>query len=164
METWRPIEGWRYYEVSNLGRVRSTALSNEPRIRKPYPNHRNRYLQLMLKQDGAKQLFTIHGLVARAFIGPCPDGYEVAHINGDRSDCRAVNLVHKTKADNEADKIIHGTIATGFKLPHTRLSVEQIQEIRSRFAAGGILQKDLAAEYGIGKQHMSAIINRKKRQ
>lgn len=31
-------------------------------------------------------------LVARSFLGPCPAGHRVEHVNGDPGDDRAVNL------------------------------------------------------------------------
>jgi len=31
-------------------------------------------------------------LVARSFLGPCPQGHRVEHVNGDLSDDRAANL------------------------------------------------------------------------
>lgn len=44
--------------------------------------------------------------------------------------------------------------------PMAKLTAVQTQEIRDRYAAGGVQQKELAAEYGVSKQQVSKIIRR----
>jgi hypothetical protein len=44
-----------------------------------------------------------------AFVGPCPEGMEVCHNNGDPTDNRMENLRYGTHSSNEQDKLIHGT-------------------------------------------------------
>ena len=39
----------------------------------------------------------VHQLVAEAFIGPCPRGQKVVHLNGIFSDNRLVNLAYVPK-------------------------------------------------------------------
>jgi DNA-binding MarR family transcriptional regulator len=46
----------------------------------------------------------------------------------------------------------------------TKLTNEQVTDIRQRYAAGGVTQYALAAEYGIDQGHVSAIVNGKKRK
>lgn len=45
-----------------------------------------------------------------------------------------------------------------------KLTPEQVEEIRSRYAAGGILQRDLAAEYGVSKCTVLMVINGQSRR
>lgn len=52
---------------------------------------------------------TVHSLVALAFIGPRPHGYEVCHNNGNPLDNRVDNLRYGTSADNKLDQVRHGT-------------------------------------------------------
>lgn len=51
----------------------------------------------------------IHQLVLAAFVGPRPEGMEVAHENGDPQDNRLTNLSYKTKNGNMLDSVRHGT-------------------------------------------------------
>ena len=51
----------------------------------------------------------IHQIVLEAFCGPCPDGMEVLHGNGIRTDNRLSNLRYGTRSENNADSIRHGT-------------------------------------------------------
>ncbi len=108
-ETWRPIpdcNGW--YEVSDLGRVRSWKTSgtsprraSTPRILKPDVVKAG-YARVSLS-NVVKVNYTIHALVALAFLGARPDGLEVAHGNGDKLDNRLVNLRYATHVQNIAD-------------------------------------------------------------
>jgi HNH endonuclease len=41
----------------------------------------------------------VHQLVAEAFIGPCPPGKKLVHLNGDGLDNRRVNLAYVPKSD-----------------------------------------------------------------
>lgn len=53
----------------------------------------------------------VHRMVALAWLGgPPTEKHEVSHINGDRSDNRVENLAWKTHKENEADKVLHGTV------------------------------------------------------
>jgi hypothetical protein len=47
----------------------------------------------------------------------------------------------------------------GFHDPGQKLTDEQVQAIRSRYRAGGVTQRQLAAEYRISQGHMCAVIN-----
>jgi hypothetical protein len=41
----------------------------------------------------------IHQLVAEAFIGPCPRGHKLVHLNGNGLDNRRVNLAYVPESD-----------------------------------------------------------------
>lgn len=49
----------------------------------------------------------IHRLVLEAFVGPCPEGMEARHINGDHQDNRLENLCWGTKEENMKDRVLH---------------------------------------------------------
>lgn len=104
-EEWRPIVGYEgRYEVSNLGRVRRTPvivgyqLSADGYCYVGLPlDTENDYGGL--RRDGA-QTVRVHRLVARAFIGPCPEGKEVNHIDGVPSHNAVSNLEYVTRSEN----------------------------------------------------------------
>jgi hypothetical protein len=103
-ETWKPVVGYEgLYEVSDRGRVRTV-----PRILKPGTlNHGHLHVNLWINRKGKTR--TVHRLVAAAFIGPCPDGQEVRHLDGNPTNNAVENLKYGTRSENLLDRVRHGT-------------------------------------------------------
>ncbi|MPM75891.1 hypothetical protein SDC9_122885 [bioreactor metagenome] len=105
-ESWRGITGYEgYYQVSDLGRVRSLFYSNGRKIifnrlklLKPAIT-RDGYLQVTLCVNGSKQQWSIHRLVLSTFT-ETRDDLQVNHINGIKSDNRLINLEWCTQSEN----------------------------------------------------------------
>ena len=80
-EIWKPVVGYEgLYEVSNLGRVRSLNYRNTGKV-KELISHDNGfgYLIVELRNSGNRKTYSVHRLVAQAFI-PNPDNLpEVNH-------------------------------------------------------------------------------------
>lgn len=116
-ETWLPIPGYDgRYSVSDHGRVRSErrAVTNGNSSRtvpemvlRPYVRNGYSMVQLSVGDKGKHHL--IHRLVLLAFVGECPEGMEVRHLDGVRSNNRLANLAYGTKSENQRDRIRHGT-------------------------------------------------------
>src|SRR5699024_9822191 len=51
----------------------------------------------------------VHSLVAESFIGARPEGMEVCHSDGNKTNNHVANLRFGTSSDNELDKVRHGT-------------------------------------------------------
>ena len=107
-EVWKDISNYEgIYQVSNLGRIKS--LSREvikaygathklsERIKKI--NSDNYGYQVVRLHNGKGKTFKVHKLVANAFLGT-PDGLEVNHIDGDKSNNRVSNLEYCTRGEN----------------------------------------------------------------
>lgn len=94
-EEWRLISGYENYLVSDIGRVKNRRTGQ---ILKPGMSRW--YLQVGLYKNGPRKGLRVHRLVAQAFI-PNPDNLpEVNHINGDKTDNRAINLEWCTSSEN----------------------------------------------------------------
>lgn len=166
-ESWLPVVGFEgLYEVSNLGQVRGLdRLIGHPRGGQRLWRGRqlkqtvmsNGYFEVSLCSAGARIVRTVHSVVAEAFHGPGPAGYEVAHANGRRLDNRADNLSWKTRADNHADKIVHGTTNRGMRHGNAKLSDDSVRRIR-RLCARGWSHQDAAAIFGVSRANVSRII------
>jgi hypothetical protein len=76
----------------------------------------------------------VHRLVLEAFKGPAPIGYIARHRDNVRSHNIPDNLEWGTYADNETDKVRHGTFALRgycYKKPASRkLTPEQVESIK----------------------------------
>ena len=159
-ETFRPVVGYEgVYEVSNMGNVRSVdrvitdALGRRRRLKGKdliaVVNHGNRYLRVALLSPGRPQVIRyIHTLVAEAFIGPRPEGAEVAHRDGSRTNNRADNLRYATVAENQADRIAHRTSNRGGRHGMAKLTCDAVVEIRRRLA-NGETQQSVANAFGM---------------
>ncbi len=115
-EKWVPVPGWEgLYEVSNLGRARSLdRLSSDGSrrlrgtvLKASIASHG--YPTVTLWRDGSRQTFTVHALVARVFLGECPSGEEVRHLDGDRRNPALGNLAYGSRSQNVLDAVDHGT-------------------------------------------------------
>ncbi len=87
----------------------------------------------------------IHRLVALAFIGPCPEGQEVRHLNDIRTDNRLENLAYGTRTQNMEDRRRNGRMPLGENVYNAKLSNEQVREVR-RMVACGMKKKDVAKQ------------------
>lgn len=112
--------------------------------------------------EGKRYPLYVHQLVCETFHGPRPfPEAQVRHLNGMNTDNRAANLVWGTRAENEADKIRHGTRNQGERQGLSKLTEQQVREIRERYTAGGVFQRGLAAEFGVTQSCIWAIVTRK---
>lgn len=114
-ETWAPIPNWDgLYEASSLGRIRSLdritsrGARSKGRILRPGSNPKG-YLIYVLCREGVRSGHSGHALVASAFLGPRPDGMQVAHGDGMKTNNAISNLRYATRLENAADKKLHGT-------------------------------------------------------
>lgn len=100
-EMWKPVEDFKAYEVSDLGRVRRAVPDNLGRpCRVLKPNKINKgYLQVALYRNGKRHTFLVHVLVAQAFI---PNPLNLPQVNhlGENGDCRASQLEWRTEQGN----------------------------------------------------------------
>ena len=156
-EQWRAIPGLEgFYEVSDQGRVRSLGRwvtfidGRKPRWIRPRilrPNQGNHgYWTVKLSRGGRSRPTLVHRLIMAAFVGPCPDGQEVAHDNGIRTDIRLANLRYDTRKGNLADRRRHGTHLEGEGVPVAKLTEKQVVAIRATARGRGVAAR-LAAEH-----------------
>jgi hypothetical protein len=105
----------------------------------------------------------VHHLVLEAFVGPRPTPkHQAAHWDGNPLNNAAANLRWATAKENIADKYRHDRVTRtqGDIDGMAKLTAGQVQDIRKRYAAGGVRQRELGDEYGVCQSHISAIINR----
>lgn len=122
---------------------------------------REGYPSVTLRRDNKSHSRCVHQLVMLAFVGPCPDGMEVAHENGTRLDPRLANLSYKTFRENQRDSYRHGTRTLGEKSPNAKATTEVVLAIRAEFSTGRFTKLDLARKYGLSRTQTRDIITRK---
>jgi hypothetical protein len=153
-ETWKPIEGFPGYEVSNHGHVRSYfAHDDEGRwaiLEQPQRLLRPGYTSgghpcVVLRKDRRDHSRSVSRLVAQAFIGPPPAGAIVLHLNGDVENDRVENLAYGTLSD-----------VSGYHTPGAKLTPAQVLEVRRR-RADGEDPRSIAAAFGISPTTLNKI-------
>jgi hypothetical protein len=162
-EEWRPAVGYDgRYEVSNLGRIRSTRGLFGSRTLNGSTKG-NRYWRVTLTKDGRQRTPAIHTLVLTAFAGPRPPGMQGCHDDDNPANNRLTNLYWGTSSQNNRDKVRNGghDPRRGESSNFAKLTASQVLEIRARYTAGGISQRALAREYGISRSAVGLILLRK---
>lgn len=159
MEKWKPCVGFDQYEVSNLGRVRRCVDSRKYKagyILAPRKHPRG-YVQVSLAKDGKTYYRLVHRLVAEAFLGPQPQGCEVAHGDGTRTNNVLGNLRWATPRENQMDRFKHGTDSSGERQGSSRMKEADILDIR-RCVEAGSSQADMCRKYGLSAAHVHRIV------
>jgi hypothetical protein len=159
-EQWRPVVGWEgIYEVSNLGRVKRVATEPRNRCGKILKNRVSNYgyenVELS-RQPYRTEVKQVHEMVAGAFIGPKPPGTEINHKDGNKRNNRWDNHEYVTHAENSRHAVATGLMRTGDKCHTAKLSETQAREILA--LAGTMMQKDIAAKYGVHFKTVSDLV------
>ena len=165
---WRQIEGFDY-EVSDEGSVRSldrTILRKgvETRLRGQelaLRKHSKGYRTVSLGRGYQR---TVHSLVATAFIGPCPDGFEINHKDGDKTNNRVGNLEYMTHGDNQKHAIATGLapkppLKRGAEQHKARLDEIQVRRVRA-YAQLNWPTCKIARFFGVGETTIHNILKR----
>ena len=153
-ERWLAVPGWEeLYEVSSLGRVRSLPRRTVCGVRGGQvlkTRLRGEYWGISLYRRGGRigKQYTVHKLVAMAFLGPIPDGMNVLHGPAGALDNRVGNLRIGTQRENIHDKFRDGTMPLGERHHEAKLTDAAVAEMRARYAHGEAIRA-LAASYGI---------------
>ncbi len=126
------------------------------------------YPQVGLRRDGKAYTRHVHRLILETFIGPCPEGMECRHLDGDSVNNRLDNLKWGTHSENMQDSIRHGTHVVprqrGELNGRAKLTADKVLLIRKIWEdyRDHITQPELGAIFGIARNTVGYIINRKR--
>jgi hypothetical protein len=122
VSNFRACPSWPGYEVSDCGEVRNAKSGRMCSIQ----NHSLGYRTVAITASTAGfettrglrvRLVGVHRLVADAFIGPCPSGHEVDHLDCDKTNNTPGNLEYVTRAEN----MRRGAVKGRFNVPHPNM-------------------------------------------
>ena len=142
-EIWKDIEGFPYYQVSNLGRVRSFKWGKE-RILKQEKSRG--YLRVSLSKNNNSYHKLVHRLVAEAFLDNPNNLPQVNHINEVKTDNRVENLEYCSMEYNQ-NYGTHQQRSAITRLNHSRFSKRVLQ-----YSLDGVLLSEFPSTKEVERQ------------
>lgn len=168
IEKWRSVEDYQgWYEVSNLGNVRSvdryiTYSSGQVRLQKgkrlkPYKD-KDGYHVVCLIKNGKRKIGKIHRLVCLSFLNKVEGKNQVNHINGIKNDNTLTNLEWVDASSNQRHAVDTGlrVIPRGERHFSSKLSNFDVKFIREWIRLG-FKQRDIAKVFGVHFATISCI-------
>jgi hypothetical protein len=157
-EFWKEIPTAPGYYVSNHGRVRR--------------HHPERWVDLTTANksqggrgflrayvDGKEKGLQVARLVLSLFGRPPKPGELCRHLNDDPSDDRIENLAWGTHRDNMRDMVRNGGSLKGVKHHKSKLSEDDVKEIRS-LAARGVPRIDISKKFNVTLGTIGHVVRR----
>jgi hypothetical protein len=173
LEVWRPVVGWEHlYEISSIGRVKRLRRYVERPVSGDYwikekilkvGYQKSGHAKIHLEYKDIRVTYRVHRMILEAFVGPCPDGKECRHLDGNPKNNNLYNLVWGTRSENSKDNIKHGKIIPmlishkGEQSPNWKLSDVDVAVIRSMHK-DGYSQTMLASIFNVSQAHISKIV------
>ena len=161
----RQIPGFPRYAVDEKGTVLSICTNHGGSM--PWSKaHRVKlrkntfgYPFVQLHQDGHSRQVCIHVLVLTVFVGNRPDSMCCRHLDGNPENSHVSNLVWGTQSENYNDSVQHETSCRGDRHGMTKLTKDDVLEIRRR-AANGERHSDIAKDFPVSSSNISPIVQR----
>lgn len=182
IEEWKPVINFeKLYEISNFGRIKSLdrdIYRRTPRdplvfFTKTYygklltpsveKNKENKPLRCFVSLSKNNKVYhkRIHRLVLESFVGPCPEGMEGCHNDGNALNNNIENLRWDTGKENQKDRINHKTFYKDDYFAGSSFRKTDILMIRKLVNEEGKKIQFVADLYNVHWHTISKIINRK---
>lgn len=165
VEHWKPIVGLVGYEISDLGHVRSYRtnggkIAHAPHMLKIRPV--KGYPQVHLMGPAGPLEVKVHRAVLEAFVGPCPEGMQGCHNDGNPLNSVLTNLRRDTPEANREDRRKHGKQmgVPGERHYRARFTEADIRCIRAEPYYVGVVRM-LAEAFDVAPQTIKKIHSRK---
>lgn len=129
----------------------------------PFSKDRNGYGQISTVENGKRRPIGVHRVICKMAHGqpPMPD-LDAAHScgNGHLACCNKRHLSWKTRRENMADAVAHGTMRPRNRThkANAKLTEEDVRNIRS---LSGVSQTAIADAYGVSQAAISSVLLRK---
>lgn len=117
------------------------------------------YGALKRRQGRDCERIAAHRLAYAMHVGPLVDGLVVLHLCDNKECVNPHHLVMGTQKANMFDFKEKGLAAHGHKHPFSKLSPEQVSEIRV-LAKYGWLHEDLARQFGVSRPTITKVVNK----
>ena len=171
-ETWKIIENYKDYEISNFGKVRRITPytgANEFRNKEGLPKilkqtlDTSGYYQVRLSGKKGNRLQLIHRLVAKNFIPNPENKTQVNHIDGNKTNNNVNNLEWCTQLENMQHA--HRTGLTTYKYAVSKTSKKTAQyDLEGKYIATYKSTGEAGRILGLSQGHISDVCRGKRKQ
>jgi len=159
------IPNFPTYRITKGGRVWSTKGNYENGQWMKLQTSCSGYLYVKLRKCSKYYHCLIHRLVLETYVGPCPEGMQCRHLNGNPQDNHLENLCWGTPKENHADAIRHkthqGLKNHGEMSNFSKLTEQKVKLIHNLYHSGADSQQGLADAFGISQHCVQTIVTKK---
>jgi hypothetical protein len=170
MEIWKNIQDNDYYQVSNLGRIKSKErkvphgksgmVSVKERILKPATDAKG-YLRVALAKGRGLKTYKVHRLVADAFLENHENKPQVNHKDGNKENNDISNLEWVTNQENAIHATENGLWTYKSGSDHHRSALDENQvRLLCRMKDAGYLNKVIADRFEVSISCVKRTYNR----
>ncbi len=118
----------------------------------------NGYLKFCYHKDGIRTTMYVHCFVAKIFLGDKSDqGLEVCHYDGNPLNNSLENLRWGTQKENSADRDRHGTTARGELNGGSKLTEDDVMQIRD-LRVLGLTQQEIGDLFDVSQSMICNIL------
>lgn len=158
-EQWKQVAGFEgLYDVSNFGRIRSLPRGTISGRIMSVALKKVKYVSIGLCKNGVQYRRKLHRLILAAFVGPCPDGMEGCHNDGNPSNNRLDNLRWDTHQNNMMDSWNNGRESLkGSRNGKAKMTEDTVREIKSLLKLGKFTQKEIAIRFFVSQPTINNI-------
>ena len=156
-EKWKDVVGSEgRYKISDRGRVKSFALYKSGRVLST-KLRKDGYVSIgLIYLHGKRRTRSVHKIVADAFLGKCPEGKEVNHIDGIKSNNTLGNLEYVTKSENSIHSYEIGLQSSrGTENGNAKLTDKDVLNVRKML--GKETQMEISRIFNVSKSCIGGI-------
>lgn len=155
-EIWKRMPGFREYEISNIGRIRSWKRAHKlgkppkfPTLLHPCLDNHG-YHKIKLYKNAQYKNFAVGECVLFAFRGPRPYKFEMSHIDGNKANNSLENLLWESRKAN-SDRIDQmGRRVIGANHPNSKLNSRDVLRIIN-LAEKEIPDRKISEKFGVSR-------------
>lgn len=119
------------------------------------------YWYVAVSTDRGQRSIPLHVLLTDAFIGPCPEGKQVRHLDGIPGNNHLENLCYGTVKENAEDRIECGNHTIGERHGRALLTEEDVHFIRRLYHDGQWTIAAIARRHSRGESTIRDIVKGK---